>query len=183
MGSRFDDWVYWHFFTVTVVYNNSHIEIHLNESCLANLSEESLTAAWISDWSLLILWSLYSIDLSLSLSLSLYMNQSQSQSYNTIDGQSASLSWNKTPIWGYDQIFITVRQLWVCLYGALSLARGHFCLLHLLLALASAVILGSEFRGTRDHILLSRIRDSSEILLEFWVLCYDRRSVGQCVLE
>jgi hypothetical protein len=29
----------------------------------------------------------------------------------------------------------------------------------MLLALASAVILGSESRGTRDHILLSQIRD------------------------
>jgi hypothetical protein len=33
------------------------------------------------------------------------------------------------------------------------------CCLQLLLALASAVILGSESGGTRDHILLSEIRD------------------------
>jgi hypothetical protein len=33
------------------------------------------------------------------------------------------------------------------------------CRLELLLALASAVILGSEPRGTRDHILLSQIWD------------------------
>jgi hypothetical protein len=59
----------------------------------------------------------------------------------------------------YDQIFIIVRQLRVCLYGVLSLTRGRVCRLHLLLALASAVIFGSEFRGTHDHILLSQIRD------------------------
>jgi hypothetical protein len=33
------------------------------------------------------------------------------------------------------------------------------CRLQLLLVLASPVILGSESRGTRDHILLSQIRD------------------------
>jgi hypothetical protein len=63
----------------------------------------------------------------------------------------------------YDQIFITVRQLRVCWCGALSLTRGRVCRLQLLLVLASAFILGSEFRGTRDHILLSRIRDSPNL--------------------
>jgi hypothetical protein len=47
----------------------------------------------------------------------------------------------------------------VCSCGALSLTRGRVCLLQLLLALASAVILRSESRGTRCHILLSQIRD------------------------
>jgi hypothetical protein len=41
------------------------------------------------------------------------------------------------------------------------LTGGWFCNLQLLLALASAVILRSEPRGTRDHILLSQIRDFS----------------------
>jgi hypothetical protein len=37
---------------------------------------------------------------------------------------------------------------------------GHnLCRLQLPLALASAVIHGSEFRGTRDYILLSQVRD------------------------
>jgi hypothetical protein len=44
-------------------------------------------------------------------------------------------------------------------YITSSLTRGWVCNLHLLLALASAFILGSESRGTRDHILLSQIRD------------------------
>jgi hypothetical protein len=61
----------------------------------------------------------------------------------------------------YDQIFITVRQLRVCWCGALSLTRGWVCRLQLLLAFVSAVIFGSESRGTRDHILLSQIRDFS----------------------
>jgi hypothetical protein len=45
-GSRFDDWVYWHFFTITVDYNSSHIELLLNDVSLKNLSLNS-------DWSLL----------------------------------------------------------------------------------------------------------------------------------
>jgi hypothetical protein len=65
----------------------------------------------------------------------------------------------KHPFGAYDQIFITVTQLHACWCGALSVTRGQFCRLQLLLALASAVILGSESRGTRDHILLSQIRD------------------------
>jgi hypothetical protein len=36
--------------------------------------------------------------------------------------------------------------------------RGRVCRLQLLLVLASAVILGSEARGTRYNILLSHIR-------------------------
>jgi hypothetical protein len=67
----------------------------------------------------------------------------------------------KHPSGAYDQIFSTVRQLRVCCCGVLSLKRGRICRLQLLLVLASAVILGSESRGTRDHILLSPIRVSS----------------------
>jgi hypothetical protein len=67
--------------------------------------------------------------------------------------------WIKHPSGAYDQIIITVRQLRVCWCGALSLSRGRVCRLQLLLALASAVILRSESRGTYDHILQSQIRD------------------------
>jgi hypothetical protein len=59
----------------------------------------------------------------------------------------------------YDQIFITVTQLRVCWFGAPSLTRGRICRLQLLLALASAVILGSESLRTRGYILLSQIWD------------------------
>jgi hypothetical protein len=41
--------------------------------------------------------------------------------------------------------------------------------LQLLLALASAVILRSESSGSRDHILLSQIRDSTELVVETYV--------------
>jgi hypothetical protein len=49
--------------------------------------------------------------------------------------------------------------LWVCWFGALSLTRGRVCHLQLLLAFTSVGISGSESRGTREHILLSQIRD------------------------
>jgi hypothetical protein len=66
----------------------------------------------------------------------------------------------KHPSGAYDQIFLLLSdscEFFLC--GALSLTRGRVCRLHLHLALASAVILGSESRGTLDHILLSRIGD------------------------
>jgi hypothetical protein len=65
----------------------------------------------------------------------------------------------KHPSGAYDQIFITVRHLQVCSSWALSLTRERVYRLQLLLALASAVILGYESLWTRDHILLSQIRD------------------------
>jgi hypothetical protein len=64
----------------------------------------------------------------------------------------------KHPSGAYNQIFVTVRQLWVCWCEALSLTRGWVCL-QLLLAHTSAVILRSEYHGTCVHILLFQIRD------------------------
>jgi hypothetical protein len=46
--------------------------------------------------------------------------------------------------------------------GALSDERTGR--LQMLLVLASAVIFESEYRGTRDHILLSQIRDSPNLV-------------------
>jgi hypothetical protein len=95
-----------------------------------------------------------------STATALWMNPSESDdSYVTTDGQSVSLAWNKAPTWGLQPYFFTVRHLLVCWCEVLSLMRGWVCRLQLLLALASAVILGSESRGTRDYILLSQIWD------------------------
>jgi hypothetical protein len=55
-----------------------------------------------------------------------------------------------------------ILQLNTCSYSPYvtsSLTRGWVYRLQLLLVLVSADILGSESRGTRDHILLSQIRD------------------------
>jgi hypothetical protein len=51
---------------------------------------------------------------------------------------------------------IFFRQLLVCYLVEPSLTRGRACNLFLLLILAGAVPLGSESRGTQDHILLSQ---------------------------
>jgi hypothetical protein len=73
---------------------------------------------------------------------------------------SRPVSWNKAPMWGLRPVFYycqTVAGLFM--WGSLSLTRGRVCRLKLLLAFASAVILGSASRATRDHILLSQTRD------------------------
>jgi hypothetical protein len=67
--------------------------------------------------------------------------------------------WTKHPFGAYGQILIIVWELRVCWCGAPSLTRGRVCRLQFLLALASAVIFGSESRRTRGNILLSQIRD------------------------
>jgi hypothetical protein len=66
---------------------------------------------WLSDWSLV----------SRILDLELYSPWTESESYVTTDGESASLSWNKAPIWGlrpdfyYCQTFVGLLT-----WGALS---------------------------------------------------------------
>jgi hypothetical protein len=57
------------------------------------------------------------------------------------------------------EIFNPVWQLRSCFCGAPSLKRGWVCLFYMLLALASAVFVGSYSLGTGDHILLSHIWD------------------------
>jgi hypothetical protein len=75
------------------------------------------------------------------------------------DGQSASLSWNKALIWSLRPDFYFCQSVAdLLMWGALSNEK-RVCRLQLLLALAWAVILGSESRGSRKHILLSQIRD------------------------
>jgi hypothetical protein len=99
-------------------------------------------------------WRMYTknlwLRLSLSLNLSLMLRPTASQPV---------CLGIKHPSGAYDQIFVTVRQFQVCWCGALSLTRRWICRLQLLLALANAIILGSESRVTDDHISLSQIRD------------------------
>jgi hypothetical protein len=59
-----------------------------------------------------------------------------------------------------------------------SLTRGWVCCLKLLLVLDSAVILGPEFRGTHDHILMSQIRDSSNLKDQIPVFIFPRNRVA-----
>jgi hypothetical protein len=85
----------------------------------------------------------------------------------------------KHPSGAYDQNFITVRQLRVCCCGELSLMREQVSHLQLLLVLASAFILGSETRGTRDNILLPQIRDSPNLEGQVPIFISPRNRVAQ----
>jgi hypothetical protein len=57
--------------------------------------------------------------------------------------------------------------------------RGCVCRLQLLLALAIAVILRSESRGTHDHILLSQIQDSPKLEDQVPMFISQRNRVAQ----
>jgi hypothetical protein len=82
------------------------------------------------------------------------------QSYVTTHGQSSSLSWCKTPIWGPRRDYFYCHTVSNLLTWAPSLTRRWVCRLQLLLVLASAVILRSDSRRILDHFLLSQIRYS-----------------------
>jgi hypothetical protein len=103
----------------------------------------------------------------------------QIQSHVTTDGQSVSLSWCQTPSGAQDQIFITVTKLRICWCGAPSLTPERVCRLQLLLALASADILGSESRRTHDNILLPQIRDSLRLEGQVPIFISPRNKVAQ----
>jgi hypothetical protein len=82
----------------------------------------------------------------------------QSQNHIATDGQSVSL--DVEPHLGLMTRYLLPFDSYGLLFcGAPSLTRGRVCLLYMLLALASAVFLGSESLGTCDHILLSQISD------------------------
>jgi hypothetical protein len=92
MCSGLDDWIDWHFFTITVDYNSSHTELLLNDVWRI-LYEESLTNLSLPE---------------LSLSLTLRLTVSRPVCLGI-----------KHPSGTYGQIFITVRQLRVFMWGAL----------------------------------------------------------------
>jgi hypothetical protein len=94
VGSRFDDWIYWHFFIITLDYNSSHIGLLLHNFCLTNLSTPLLSST---------------------------TDSAESESYVTTDGQPATRSWIKALFWGLRPDFyycLTVAGLLI--WGALS---------------------------------------------------------------
>jgi hypothetical protein len=91
--------------------------------------------------------------------------QSQSLSELIYDGRFTGNQFvlSPSPLRSAKSIFFQLSTWGFCPYGTSSLTWGWVCRLQLLLALANAVILGSESRGTHDCILLSEIRDSPNL--------------------
>jgi hypothetical protein len=84
------------------------------------------------------------------------IRSSRAESYVTTDCQSANLYWNKAPIWGLGpDLYYCSTVAGLLMWGALSDDMTGLSFL------AMVVILGSESRGIREHILLSPIRDFS----------------------
>jgi hypothetical protein len=71
-----------------------------------------------------------------------------SQIYITNDGQSASLSWLRSPSGFQDKIFVTVRHSRVCWCGAPSLTGGRFC--QFTIAAGHRQLIHSRVRVPRD---------------------------------
>jgi hypothetical protein len=83
----------------------------------------------------------------------------QSQSYLTTNNQSDSLPWCQATIRALGQVFFLLENFCVqfrVYFVAPSLTRGRACNLLLLLGLTSTVPLGSESRGTQEHIIVSQ---------------------------
>jgi hypothetical protein len=74
-------------------------------------------------------------------------------------------------------LFLSDSYGFVDVGRSLSLTKERVYRLQLLLVLASEVILGSESRGTRDHILLSQIRDSPKLKGQVPVCIFPRNRV------
>jgi hypothetical protein len=80
--------------------------------------------------------------------------------------------WKHAPWDSRPAIFFQLNTCDLCPYVTSSLTRGWVCRLQILLILVTAVILRSQFRRTHRHILLSQIRDFSNLEDQVPVLKY-----------
>jgi hypothetical protein len=131
--------------------------------------------------------------------------QLQSQSHIATDGQSVSQSWYRAPPGAHDQIFIVVWHLRSCFCGAPSVERTGLSFVY---AAGPRQRSHSRVRvpwDSRPYFTVSDLRlpfssppttrrftveafdlASTQVTASWvwvWVLCYDRRSAGQSVLE
>jgi hypothetical protein len=107
-GSGLKVWIYWHFFKITTDYN----------SCLR--LAPFLTGLRLSA---LQMWRMTKKHLQLNRTL-LRMSRSLVESYVTTDGQSASLSWNKEPVWGLrPHFYYYMKVAGLLMWGAVSDSR------------------------------------------------------------
>jgi hypothetical protein len=110
---------------------------------------------------------------------SFFKSKSKSKIYYDRRSVGQSLLVSSIPL-GLTARLLLLSDSWGVFWcGALSLTRERVCRLQSLLVLASAVILWSKSRGTRDHILLSQIRDSPNMDGQVAVFISPRNSVAQ----
>jgi hypothetical protein len=84
---------------------------------------------------------------------------SESESYITTDGQSASLSWNEAPVWDLRPDFYYCQTVaGLLIWGALSDERTDLSFI-IAPGPCQCRYFGTDSHGTRDHNLLSQIRD------------------------
>jgi hypothetical protein len=131
-GSGLDDWIYWHFLfqalLITINYNSSQSMsktrsipywtssvfsyavtdlVLIYESVTSSTNDLRITN---TEWRLTYEWTLESNQI-----------RSQSQSYITTDGRSASVSWNKSPMWSLQpDLFYCQTVTCLLMRGALS---------------------------------------------------------------
>jgi hypothetical protein len=74
---------------------------------------------------------------------------------------------------------LSPKTRFVLLSNSYAFSKGGVCRLQLSLVLANAVILGSQSRGTHDHILLSQIRDSPNLEGQVLVFISPRNRVAR----
>jgi hypothetical protein len=86
-----------------------------------------------------------------------WVNSSRSQSHIATDGLSVRKSCFEPHLGFMTRYLLLFNSYGLVFCEAPSLTRRRVCLLYMLLVLASAVFLGSESLGSRDHILLSQI--------------------------
>jgi hypothetical protein len=130
--SVLDDWIYWHFF-----YNYNQLQQLTINDCRRRVSS-------------LPLWRMTNGE-SLRVESSLMLRSMS---------PSASLSWNIIAIWGlWPDFYYCQTVAGLLIWDALSEEGAGLSFKIAACPRASAVILGSESQGTRDHILFSQIRD------------------------
>jgi hypothetical protein len=136
MDAGLDDWIYWHFFTITINYDSSQSTTVYNSLCslldsecppfcmtdLVLISTSATSSASVVHWLILHSWTLnywsaFWILLRINLLKSKSESESESESYVMTD----SLSWKNAPIWGlWPDLYYCQTVVCLLMWGAVS---------------------------------------------------------------